>query len=114
MKFLLIISFLVTAMTASAADVSVVSCPKQPKVLKVEINGKSAVNLFRALAFRIGIKPAEMLNTLSNGMNCNGLKFSADGDVIEAKCSYLMKGQKNIPYPQMDPGFSREEVIVCE
>jgi hypothetical protein len=55
-----------------------------------------------------------MLNTLSNGMNCDGTKFSAEGDVTVANCSYLMVGQKNVPYPQVDPGFSREEVIVCE
>jgi hypothetical protein len=96
------------------ADIQVSPCPRDAKILQVQIHGESAVNIFRAFAQRVGMKPADMQNTLSNGMNCEGLKFSADGDVTVAKCSYVMKGQKNIPYPQIDPGFSNEEVIVCE
>lgn len=80
----------------------------------VQINGESAVNIFRALALRINRKPSEMLNTVSNGMNCEGLSFLSNGDVQNAKCSYLMVGQKNIPYPQVDAGFDKEEVVNCE
>lgn len=95
------------------ADIQVVPCSKNPELLYVEINGESANNIFRALAQRISLTPAAMGNTLSNGMNCTGVKFSTDGDVAAAKCSYVMLGQKNIPYPQVDAGFSGEEVIVC-
>lgn len=114
MKYILIISIFLVSVGAHAADVQVSPCPKNAKILQVQIYGDSAVNIFRALAQRIGMKPADMFSTISNGMNCQGLKFSADGDVQVAKCSYVMKGQENIPYPQIDPGFSGEEVIVCE
>ena len=99
---------------AGSADVQVTVCPNNSKVLLVQIRGESAVNIFRALAHRIKIKPSEMLNTLSNGMNCEGLSFFSNGDVQSAKCSFLMLGQKNIPYPQIDAGFGQEEVINCE
>ena len=113
MKTLLSILIFLSGVGAYAADVQVSPCSKNPKVLYVEINGESAVGIFRALAGRIGIKPSEMMNTVSNGMNCEGYKFLGNGDVSEARCSYLMVGQKNVPYPQVDSGFSREDVIEC-
>ncbi|MGZ3749121.1 MAG: hypothetical protein ACXWRE_16445, partial [Pseudobdellovibrionaceae bacterium] len=57
---------------AQAADVQVSPCSKDAKILKVQISGESAVNIFRALAQRAGLKPAAMVSTLSNGMNCEG------------------------------------------
>lgn len=113
MRFILTISILLSGFTAQAADVTVSPCSRNPKTLYVEINGDSAINIFRALAQRIKYTPAQMLNTISNGMDCRGLKFLADGDVAEARCSYVMMGQKNVPFPQVDPGFSREEIIEC-
>ena len=101
-------------MSAHAADVMVKACPKNPKVLIVSISGESSLNIFRALAARIKLTPAQMGNVTSNGMYCEGLKFTEAGDVSEAKCSYLMIKQKNIPYPQVDPGFNREDIIECE
>ncbi len=114
MKHFIVLALVMGTLRATAADVQVTSCPKDLKILKVQIQGESAVNLFRAYAQRLGMKPVDMLITFSNGMGCFGLKFANDGDVLEAKCSYLMKGQKNIPYPQIDPGFGREETVDCE
>ncbi len=96
-----------------AADVEVSNCLGNPKAIYVSIKGQSAINIFRAFAARLKIKPLKMRNTISNGMNCEGTRFTNDGDVIEAECSYLMIGQKNIPYPQVDPEFSGEENIIC-
>lgn len=99
--------------TVFAADVQVSPCPKNPEILLVEISGESASNIFRALALRVNVKPVELGSVIANDMNCVGLKFSENGDVTEAKCSYVMIGQKNIAFPQIDPGFTGEEVITC-
>lgn len=116
MKSILKILFVLSSIPATtfAADVEVTSCVKNSKALYVSIKGESALNIFRALSKRIGLAPAEMLNTISNGMNCEGKIFSNDGDVIEAECSYLMIGQKNIPYPEVDHGFKmKDEHVDC-
>ncbi|MFZ3231468.1 MAG: hypothetical protein WA160_14775 [Pseudobdellovibrio sp.] len=101
------------SLTTMAADIEVTVCLKTSKAMQVIIKGESALNIFRALSHRIGLKPAEMINTLSNGMNCKGSEFTSNGDVSVAECSYLMVGQKNIPYPQVDAGFAGEPVIEC-
>lgn len=113
MKTLMPLLIFLSGAGAYAADVQVSPCGKNAKVLYVEINGESAVSIFRALAGRIGLKPSEMMNTVSNGMNCEGSKFTENGDVSEARCSYLMVGQKNVPYPQVDAGYSREDAVEC-
>ncbi len=99
--------------TVFASDVQVSPCSKNPEILLVEISGESAANIFRALAARINVKPVDLGRTLANNMNCVGLTFSENGDVTEAKCSYVKIGQKNVAFPQIDPGFSGEEVITC-
>jgi len=116
MKSILNILFVLSSIsaTAFAADIEVTACIKNSKAMHISIKGESALNIFRAFAKRIGLTPAEMLNIISNGMNCEGKKFSNNGDVIEAECSYLMIGQKNIPYPEVDQGFQmKDQHIDC-
>jgi hypothetical protein len=109
-----LITFLTIANAQAAADVQVTPCPKNSQILYVEINGESAINIFTAIAGRFNLKPADLISIETNGMLCKGLSFAPNGDATSVKCSYVMVGRKNIPYPQTDVGFSGEEKIVCE
>lgn len=114
-KFLLgAVALLVSVSAYAQGDIKVSTCSKNSALLYVEITGESAMQILDYSAKRFHMTPAELLNIETNGMNCRTTGLLPSGEASGAICSYIMDGKNNIPYPQVDPGFSHEKVIECD
>jgi len=64
-------------------------------------------------AKRLGITTSELGQCITNNMNCRPTAMSSTGEVTAVTCSYVMNGKMNVPFPQIDPGYSGEQAIIC-
>ncbi|MBI3557995.1 MAG: hypothetical protein HY074_17160 [Deltaproteobacteria bacterium] len=103
----------VFGITAYAQDIEITPCSNDPAAQFVEISGASATKIYEGIAKTLKVPVDQLGGTQANDMFCQPLSSTA-GQPLAVRCSFLMKGNKNIPYPQVDPGFSGEKVITCD
>jgi len=110
-----IAAFLLATGTVSAQEkeITVTACPKNPSAVYVEISGTAAMELYSYASRSAGVPLAKLGGVIFNDMICHPI-IKSKGEVKAVECSYLMMAGKNIPYPQLDPGFNGQEEILCD
>jgi hypothetical protein len=112
MKAFLFALLFLTA-TAKADDLKISVCPKNNALLYVEISGDSAMQIYTYTAKRLGLSTAELGEAITNNMFCRPTSVSASLEPNAVVCSYIMNGKVDVPYPQIDGGFSGAEQLSC-
>jgi len=92
---------------AEDSNVKVTECAKNANATFVELSGESAIEIYSHISRTLNVPIKELGGVESNGMFCRPTSPKA------VVCSFLMVGSKNIPYPQVDPGFSGNAPIAC-
>lgn len=112
--FLPSLGFTSNDINADNNDITVSFCSQDSDALLVDISGASAMLIYSNVAHRMNIAPKELGGVIVNDMHCRPTSIHSQIELQAIKCSFVMKNGKNIPYPQIDPAFSRSENINCD